>query len=142
MTSRSSGFTLIELLVVVAILGILSAVGVIAYSGYVKNAKIKSAENVMQKIGLANTENYSDYGVYWAQSTSLCSPTEATSEEIEENLLGGVTSKGKFITDDINFYMCVWGDGTTFDVVAKSNDGGNCTLKLNADLGITRANCN
>tara|TARA_A100001015_G_C14835424_1_gene650305 strand:- start:416 stop:991 length:576 start_codon:yes stop_codon:yes gene_type:complete len=41
---KNRGFTLIELLVVVAIIGILSSAGVVAYNGYTKSTKAKTAK--------------------------------------------------------------------------------------------------
>ena len=60
---KRSGFTLIELLVVVAIIGILAAVGVVAYNGYTASAKIKAAQQNLKTISK------------WlsAESTKVCS---------------------------------------------------------------------
>ena len=45
MKKNNKGFTLIELLVVVAIIGILAAVGTVAYTGYTSGAKKASAKS-------------------------------------------------------------------------------------------------
>lgn len=60
MLPNKKGFTLIELLVVVAIIGILAAVGVVAYNGYISSAKVSSSKaihnNVMKYIASEYTK--------------------------------------------------------------------------------------
>ena len=47
---KNKAFTLIELLVVVAIIGILAAVGVVAYNGYTKSAKVNTVKSQIDNI--------------------------------------------------------------------------------------------
>ena len=74
------GFTLIELLVVVALVGILSAVGIYAFSGFTESTKKKAAENVLMQICLAQTDHYADCASYFSSAGDICD-TAAAEEE-------------------------------------------------------------
>ena len=137
MSTKSSGFTLIELLVVVAILGIIAAVGISSYNGYVASAKRKSAENVMQQISLGQTEYYSDMGMYYLNSSGTsCTPSATTSTQIETNLLGGADT----ITDEMGYQLCIANHSSNY-LINANETGGSCEIEMTALGTIIRRNC-
>ena len=123
-----SGFTLTELLVVVAILGVLSAVGIVSYNGYVSSAQRKSAENLMQQIALAQSEHLSDNGTYYNATEPTCEPDKDSLAEIYQNLLGSTTAaKAKEKAKDSAFKICISvdereGSQTEYLITAKKGD--------------------
>ena len=138
--TRSSGFTLIELLVVVAIIGILAAVGTISYTGYISGTQQKSAESVLMTIGLAQTEEMSNYGSYYSSDGSEtagddCTPSKTSSQAIGSDLFG----KAEYIdVDDIEYNFCTYITDTGF--TAKASNG-TCTISTDERGGTTTSGC-
>jgi type IV pilus assembly protein PilA len=59
---NSKGFTLIELLIVIAIIGILAAIAIPAYSGYTKKAKVSGVVHALGGVKTASAAYYTEKG--------------------------------------------------------------------------------
>ena len=115
MRQHSRGFTLIELLVVVAIIGILSAVGVVSYSGYKSSAEQKQAEITLNTIYLAEQEYKSNNGEYYFN---------ASTSNLVTNLFDGV--------DDLSEqpYTFITTDVSTLTITATKKTNTSCTISI------------
>ena len=111
----SQGFTLIELLVVVAIIGILSAVGVVSYSGYKSSAEKKQAEITLNSIYLAEQEYKSNNGEYYFNSST---------SNLVNNLFDGV--------DDLSeqAYSFSTTNSNTLTIIATKKSDTSCKITI------------
>ena len=64
------GFTLTELMITVAIIGILAAIAVPAYTGYLQRGRMAQAYADIQTIALANEKCFSETNRYLSKSTT------------------------------------------------------------------------
>ena len=115
MRKLSRGFTLIELLVVVAIIGILSAVGVVSYSGYKASAEKKQAEITLNSIYLAEQEYKSNNGEYYYNNSTT---------NLVTNLFDGI--------DDLSeqAYRFKTTNASTLTIIATKKSDSSCTISI------------
>ncbi len=128
MRRYSQGFTLIELLVVVALIGILSAIGIVSYGKYKTSAEKKQAEISLSSIYLAEQEYKSNNGSYFYNSSL---------NNIINELFDGVDD-----LSDQNYNYTITGNASsdTLSIQAKHKSS-NCTLTLNEKNKLTTSNC-
>tara|TARA_Y200000002_G_C22443559_1_gene563220 strand:+ start:126 stop:503 length:378 start_codon:yes stop_codon:yes gene_type:complete len=117
MLRKIRGFTLIELLVVVALIGVLSAIGVTYYGGFKESSERKQAETTMQSIYLAQQEYKSNNG-----SVLISSNTNA----IVQNLFDGVDD----LTEQTYTFTIV-GNASAGTFCIRATKTGQSTLYLN-----------
>ena len=93
MKKVQKGFTLIELMIVIAIVGILAAVALPAYTNYTERAKFAEVINATQAIKVAVEECYARTG-----ALTDCNSTSGNSTTNAINALVAGANGGEYVT--------------------------------------------
>ena len=108
-------FTLIELLIVIALLGILSSIGVVTFTGHIASSHKKKAEITINTIYLAQSE-------YQSNNSKYCISDCNSTANIVNNLLDGADN----LSDQkYDFTITGTDDTQTYIIQARSRTSNN-----------------
>lgn len=74
-----NGFTLVELMIVIAILGIITAIAIPSYNGYISSARLTEAQNNIAALKLAEEEYFLENNAYFYLTTGTNTQLSAAS---------------------------------------------------------------
>ena len=122
---NSRGLTLIELLIVVVILGVLAAIGVPMYVGYIENSKKASAENSLRSIYLMEQDYKREEGKYYFTGTGNQTVT----------INNGLFSGDKTLDEGGDYFYYIRPYGSGYQAYAKATGKLTLCIDHNNKLG-------
>lgn len=125
------GFTLLELVVVIAIVGILAAVALPAYQGYILRTKVRTAQSDLQALAVV-VESYRQRTLKFPPS-SMSAPLVEEDDAHESLTLSGLGFHPASASSDFSFtYTPLSGSGYSLRALGASGQLDGCTLTLDA----------
>ncbi|XZG70508.1 type IV pilin protein [Chitinibacteraceae bacterium HSL-7] len=101
-TAKQRGFTLIELMIVIAIISILAAIAIPAYSGYVERAQLTEAQSLLTDMRSRMEQYYNDNRSYgYTDGNGNCSKSAAGATSV----VNFASAEAKYFT-----YSCAVSD--------------------------------
>jgi prepilin-type N-terminal cleavage/methylation domain-containing protein len=114
---KNTGFTLVEMIIVIALIGIISAIAIPQYLGYLENSKRQSAISVLEQFPLLLETYRADYGVMCPDCNATGTHTYEDNDEIlaaYPNFKAKASSTGNVTDAPYSYYLkvIVAADGT------------------------------
>lgn len=109
-----NGFTLVELMIVIAILGIVAAIAIPSYNGYISSARLTEAQNNIAALKLAEEEFFLENNAYFYETNNNNTDLSTAS--------GGLWT-AQAGQGGVNFDYKVTGSGTNYVITATGKNG-------------------